>query len=283
MEKLLKEIINRAKKTKEVIVFPEGGDRRILNAVKIIERGRIAKTIVLKSGGLEERLKEGVDLLLKDRADGMITGATHSTLLTLKYAFHFIGTKKDVKKSSGAFLMLKGDKAFLFADCAAIASPTSEELAEIAKLSAETFEFLTGKKARVAMLSYSTKGSGNGESVDRVRKSVEITKKFGINVDGEMQADSALIKEVCEKKYKNCKFKEANVLIFPDLNSGNIGYKLVERLGNYKAIGPVMQGLKKPVNDLSRGCSVQDIVNLCAITVLQNQTFRRSLIKRKNF
>ena len=283
MEKLLKEIINRAKKTKKVIVFSEGDDRRILNAVKIIEKEKIAKTIVLKNGSLEERLKEGVDLLLKDKADGMITGATHSTLSTLKYAFHFIGTKKDVKKSSGAFLMLKGDKAFLFADCAAIVSPTSEELAEIAKLSAETFEFLTGKKARVAMLSYSTKGSGKGESVHRVRKSVEIAKKFGINVEGEMQADSALIKEVCEKKYKNCKFKEANVLVFPDLNSGNIGYKLVERLGNYKAIGPVMQGLKKPVNDLSRGCSVQDIVNLCAITVLQNQTFRKSLIKRKNF
>ena len=277
MEKLLKEIINRAKKTKEVIVFPEGDDRRILNAVKIIEKERIAKTIVLKKGNLDYRLKEGVDLLLKNKADGMITGATHSTLLTLKYAFHFIGTKKDVKKSSGAFLMLKEDKGFLFADCAAIISPTSEELAEIAKLSAETFEFLTGKKARVAMLSYSTKGSGKGESVDRVRRGVEIAKKFGISVDGEMQADSALIKDVFEKKYKNSKFKgEANVLIFPDLNSGNISYKLVERLGNYRAIGPVMQGLKKPVNDLSRGCSVQDIVNLCAITVLQN-SFKKSV------
>ncbi len=276
MEKLLKEIINRAKKTKKVIVFPEGDDKRILSAVKIIEKDRIAKTIVLKTGNLDERLKEGVDLLLKNKADGMITGATHSTLLTLKYAFHFIGTKKDVKKSSGAFLMLKDNKVFLFADCAAIVEPTSEELAEIAKLSAETFEFLTGKIARVAMLSYSTKGSGKGGSVDRIKKGVGIAKKLGINVEGEMQADSALIKEVFEKKYKDSKFKEANVLIFPDLNSGNIGYKLVERLGNYKAIGPVMQGLKKPVNDLSRGCSVQDIVNLCAITVLQNQTFRKN-------
>ena len=116
MEEIIKKLRNRAKKKSKIIVFPEGDDKRILNAVKIIEREKIAKTIVLKKGNIESRLKESINLLLQNKADGLITGATHSSLLTLKYAFHFIKTKKGVKKSSGAFLMLKGNNVFLFAD-----------------------------------------------------------------------------------------------------------------------------------------------------------------------
>lgn len=255
-------------KEKKILVFPEGTENRIVKASKIIERKRIAKTILLKEGNINERIKEGLTLVKDGKADGLITGASHPSLDTLKNAFKIIGTRKDVKKASGTFLIILKDKQFLFADCAAIPEPNSTELAEIAKLSKETFEMLTKEKARIAMLSYSTHGSGKGESVDKVRKAVKIAEKNNLEVYGEIQADAALIPEICKRKFPGCKDR-ANILIFPNLDAGNIGYKLVERLANAKAIGPILQGLKKPVNDLSRGCSVEDIINLAIITVLQ--------------
>jgi len=255
-------------KEKKTIVFPEGTESRIIKAAKIIERKRIAKIILLKTGNIDERIKEGMNLVKDGKADGLITGASHPSLDTLKNAFKIIGTRNDVKKASGVFLMILKNKIFLFADCAAIPEPNSNDLAEIAKLSKETFEMLTQEKARIAMLSYSTNGSGKGESVDKVRKAVKIAKKEELEVYGETQADAALIYEVCKRKFPGCKDR-ANVLIFPNLDAGNIGYKLVERLANAKAIGPIIQGLNKPINDLSRGCSVEDIVNLTITTVLQ--------------
>lgn len=225
---------------------------------------------------LKNELYFGTMMLYNNDADGLVCGASHTTADTIRAAFKIIKTKKDVKKVSGAMLMIKDEKVLLFADCAVIPNPSPEELAEIAMLSIKTFENLFNKKAKAGMLSYSTTGSGNGEDVDRVRKAVKIAKKFELNVVGEIQADAALIENICEIKCPqiNCREK-INVLVFPNLNSGNISYKLVERLGNVRAIGPILQGLKKPMNDLSRGCSVQDIVDLTAITVVQAQNIKK--------
>ncbi len=221
---------------------------------------------------LKNELYFGTMMLYNNDADGLVCGASHTTSDTIRAAFKIIKTKKDIKKVSGAMLMVKENKVLLFADCAVIPDPSSEELAEIAMLSIKTFENLFNKKAKAGMLSYSTIGSGKGGDVERVREAVKIAKKSGLNVVGEIQADAALIENVCERKCPeiNCREK-INVLVFPSLNAGNISYKLVERLGNVRAIGPILQGLKKPMNDLSRGCSVQDIVDLTAITVVQAQ------------
>jgi len=221
---------------------------------------------------LKNELYFGTMMLHYNDVNGLIGGASHSTADTIRAAFQIIKTRENVKRVSGAMLMAKDEKVLLFADCAVIPDPNSEELAEIAGLSIETFENLFNKKAKAGMLSYSTIGSGKGEDVEKVKKAVKIAKKSKLNVVGEIQADAALMEDVCEKKCPsiNCR-KKINVLVFPSLNSGNISYKLVERLGGLRAIGPILQGLKKPMNDLSRGCSVQDIVDLAAITVVQAQ------------
>ena len=225
---------------------------------------------------LKNELYFGTMMLHCNDADGLIGGAFHSTSETVRAAFQIIKTRKGINKVSGAMLMIKDEKVLLFADCAVIPNPSSDELAEIAMLSIETFENLFDKKAKAGMLSYSTFGSGKGENVEKVRNAVKIAKKSKLNVVGEIQADAALIEDVCERKCPqiNCREK-INVLVFPGLNSGNISYKLVERLGNVRAIGPILQGLKKPMNDLSRGCSFQDIVDLAAITVVQAQNIKK--------
>lgn len=267
---MIKKIREEAKKRNAVIVFPEGDDERVKKAVEIIEREKIARTIVLEEGSIEERVEKGMNLVKEGKADGLVTGASHPTKLTLLKAFKIIGKEENVKKVSGAFLVLK-EKPLLFADCAVNINPNSEELAEIALLSAKTFHLLTKDKARIAMLSFSTKGSAEHEFVEKVRKATEIVRKLDkdIEVEGEVQVDAALSSEVARLKSTELK-GEANILIFPDLQSGNIGYKILERLGNVGVIGPILQGLKKPVNDLSRGCRVEDIVNLAAITALQS-------------
>ena len=224
---------------------------------------------------LKDELYFGTMMLNEGHADGLINGALHPTLDVLKAAFNIIKPRKNIKKVSGAFFIVKKDMNLLFADCAVMPNPNSEELAEISLLSAETYKMLVGEKARVAMLSYSTMGDGNGIDIKRMREAVKIAKIKGVNVVGEIQADAALVGEIFKRKCPNIKFEgNRNVLIFPDLDAGNISYKLVERICNIKAIGPILQGLSKPLNDLSRGCSVQDIVDLTAITVLQAQNLR---------
>lgn len=221
---------------------------------------------------LRQKVYFGMMMLKHGKADALIYGASHPTSETLRPAFQIIKTQKGIKKVSGAFLMEKQDRVFLFADCAVIADPNEQELAETALLSAKSYESLTGNKAKIAMLSYSTNSSSRGPSSEKVRKAVKIAKKMGLNAEGEIQADAALLKEVCEKKFPGSRIMgDANVLIFPCLDAGNIGYKLVERLAKYKAIGPILQGLAMQVNDLSRGCSVDDIVDLAAITAVQSR------------
>ena len=159
----------------------------------------------------------------------------------------------------------------IISDCGVLPEPNKDELAQIAYDSVATFTSLGLKDPKVAFLSYSTKGSANGESITKVREAYELFKKSGITCDGELQFDAAMVKEVAERKCPNSPIKgDANILIYPDLNAGNISYKTIQYVGGLNAIGPILQGLKKPVNDLSRGCSVDDIVTITAITALQS-------------
>ena len=223
-------------------------------------------------------------LVKENMADGIVSGACHSTANTLRPALQIIKTKKDAKLVSTFFLMeipnceYKENGIYVFADCGLVQSPTSEELASIAIDSAKSFESLTGEKPYVAMLSHSTKGSAKHTDVDKVTTATKITQQSSseICIDGELQLDAAIVPSVAKLKAKDSKVAgKANVLIFPDLDAGNIGYKLVQRFAHADAYGPVTQGMAAPVNDLSRGCSVTDIVGTVAITAIQAENKER--------
>ncbi len=213
-------------------------------------------------------------------ADGVVSGACHSTANTLKPALQIIKTKPGTKLVSAFFLMEVpdcefGEKGtFVFGDCGLNQNPNPEELAAIAISSAESFKALVGVEPKVAMLSHSSKGSAKHADIDKVVEATRIVKEMDpeLNVDGELQTDAALVPEVGASKAPGSTVAgQANVLIFPDLDAGNIGYKLVQRLGKAEAYGPLCQGIAKPVNDLSRGCSSKDIVGVVAITAVQAQ------------
>ncbi len=218
-------------------------------------------------------------LLIKaGQADGMVGGAIAPTADTIRPALQYIKTKPGISIVSGAFVMIVPDKNYgdngvmVFADSAVNPDPTAQQLAEIAVVSAQTAKSIAGIEPRVAMLSFSTKGSAQHPLVDKVIEATKIAKEMApdLPIDGELQADAAIVPSVGERKAPGSNVAgKANVLIFPDLNSGNIAYKLVQRLAHAEAIGPVLQGLAAPINDLSRGCSVDDIVNLVAITANQ--------------
>jgi len=211
-------------------------------------------------------------------ADGEVAGARGTTADTIRPAFQILKTKPGCKIVSGAFLMLTPAKhlgeegVLVFADCAVNPNPNAEELAQIAISTAETARSIAGFEPHVGMLSFSTKGSAKHENVDKVTAALAMAKELApeLQIDGELQADAALIPSVGEKKAPGSKVAgHANVLIFPDLQAGNIGYKLVERFSGADAIGPILQGIAAPVNDLSRGCKVQDIVQMVVITANQ--------------
>ena len=219
------------------------------------------------------------NMLVKDGyADGIVSGACHSSADTLRPALQIIKTSKDTKVASAFFLMVVpnceygSNGVFVYSDCGMIQNPSSEELVEIGKESANTFRLLVEEEPNVAFLSHSTFGSSKCADVDKVVKAVEMARKEypDINLDGELQFDAAVVPLVAKSKAPNSSVAgKANVLIFPDLDAGNIGYKITERLAKAKAYGPVTQGLAKPVNDLSRGCNANDIVGVVAITALQ--------------
>ena len=222
-------------------------------------------------------------LMLKDEeseADGLVSGAAHSTSDTLRPALQILKTAPNTKLVSAFFVMVVPDceyganGTFIFGDSGLNENPDSEALSEIAISSSKSFRQLVQKEPKVAMLSYSTYGSAKSELTEKIVKATELTKQKDnkLIVDGELQLDAAIIPEVAAFKAPNSTLKgEANVLIFPDLNAGNIGYKLVQRLGKAEAYGPLCQGIAKPVNDLSRGCSYQDIAGVIAITAVQAQ------------
>ncbi|SFE08421.1 phosphotransacetylase [Lentibacillus persicus] len=213
----------------------------------------------------------GTMLVYMDYADGLVSGATHSTADTVRPALQIIKTKEGIKKTSGVFIMVRNEEKYVFADCAINMSPDSQDLAEIAVESANTAE-LFDVDPRVAMLSFSTKGSAKSEETDKVVDALELAKEKNpsLVIDGEFQFDAAFVPSVAEKKAPDAVIKgDANVFIFPSLEAGNIGYKIAQRLGEFEAVGPILQGLNKPVNDLSRGCSTEDVYNLALITARQ--------------
>ena len=213
----------------------------------------------------------GVMLVYLGLVDGMVSGAIHSTASTVRPALQIIKTQPGVKRTSGAFLMVRGDERYLFADCAININPDAEGLAEIAINSASTAKMF-GIEPKIAMLSYSTKGSGFGESVDKVVEATKIAHDLrpDLEIDGELQFDAAFVPETAALKAPGSTVAgQANVFIFPGIEAGNIGYKMAERLGGFAAVGPVLQGLNKPVNDLSRGCNADDVYKLTLITAAQ--------------
>lgn len=229
---------------------------------------------------LENPLYFGVALVKSKKANGMVAGAINSTADVLRASLQILGTKKDSKLVSAFFLMIVpqcdyGENGiFIFADSGLVQNPNAQELASIAIDSAKSFEALVGKKALVAMLSHSTKGSAKHSDVDKVIEATRIAKSEApeIALDGELQLDAAIVPSVGQSKAPDSPIAgNANVLVFPDLDAGNIGYKLVQRLAKAEAYGPITQGIGGAVNDLSRGCSSEDIVGVIAITALQAQ------------
>lgn len=219
-------------------------------------------------------------LLKTDRADGIVSGACHSSANTLRPSLQIIKTKPGTKLVSAFFLMIVpncvyGENGtFVFADCGLEQNPDPEKLAAIAGSSAESFQLLVQKEPVVAMLSHSTMGSASHADVDKVVEATRIAKSTypQYKIDGELQLDAAIVPEIAKTKAPDSEVAgHANVLVFPDLDAGNIGYKLVQRLGNAEAYGPLCQGIARPVNDLSRGCSKDDIVGVIAITAVQAQ------------
>jgi phosphate acetyltransferase len=224
---------------------------------------------------IEDPLYLGVLMIKNGDADGEVSGADHATGDVLRPAFHYVKTAPGISVVSGAFIMILPDKTFgedgilIFADGAVHPNPTDKELAEIAIATAHTARAIGGFEPKIAMLSFSTKGSASHELVDKVVSATKIAKEIApdLMIDGELQGDAALVEAIGQKKAPGSKIAgHANVLVFPDLNCGNIAYKLVQRLAHAEAIGPILQGMAAPINDLSRGCSVSDIVSMIAIT-----------------
>jgi phosphate acetyltransferase len=228
-------------------------------AAKLIENPLYLGTLMIKCGD----------------ADGEVAGAMNATGDVLKPAFQYVKTLPGISVVSGAFIMILKDKEFghdgmlIFADCAVHPNPTDRELAEIAIATARTTRAIAGFEPKIAMLSFSTKGSAHHEMCDKVISATKIAREMSpdLQIDGELQADAAIILSIGKSKAPGSAIAgNANVLIFPTLESGNIAYKLVQRLAHAEAVGPILQGMAAPINDLSRGCSVSDIVNMIAIT-----------------
>lgn len=268
-----------------------------LDGVEVLDPETSDKTQEYANGFYELRKNKGMTLEKADKivrdplyfgtmmvklghADGLVSGAIHTTGDLLRPGLQIIKTAPGISVVSSTFIMevpncQYGENGMLlFADCAVNPCPTAEELASIAISTAETAKTLCGMEPRVAMLSFSTMGSAQHELVDKVRRATELAKEMrpDLDIDGELQLDAAIVKKVADLKAPNSKVAgRANVLVFPDLQAGNIGYKLVQRFAGADAIGPVCQGFAKPINDLSRGCSADDIVNVVAITAIQAQ------------
>lgn len=213
----------------------------------------------------------GTMLVYMNQADGLVSGAVSSTGDTVRPALQIIKTKEGVNRTSGVFIMVRDDERYVFADCAINITPDSDALAEIAIESTKTAD-LFNIDPRVAMLSFSTKGSAKSPETEKVEEALKIAKEKDptMVIDGEFQFDAAFVPSVAEKKAPDSVLKgDANVFIFPSLEAGNIGYKIAERLGGFEAVGPILQGLNNPVNDLSRGCNADDVFKLAIITAAQ--------------
>jgi len=213
----------------------------------------------------------GTMLVYSNKAAGLVSGAAHSTADTVRPALQIIKTKEGVRKTSGVFVMVREDEKYVFADCAINIAPDAQDLAEIAVESAKTARMFD-IEPRVAMLSFSTKGSAKSPETEKVSAAVQEAKLRDplLVLDGEFQFDAAFVPSVAKKKAPDSVIQgDANVFVFPSLEAGNIGYKIAQRLGNFEAVGPILQGLNRPVNDLSRGCNEEDVYKLSLITAAQ--------------
>lgn len=213
----------------------------------------------------------GTMLVYMDKVDGLVSGAAHPTGDTVRPALQIIKTKPRVSRTAGAFIMQKGDERLLFADCAININPNAQELAEIAVEAANTAK-LFDIEPKVAMLSFSTKGSAKSEEVDKVVEATKIAHELApeLDLDGELQFDAAMVPTVAKAKAPESKVAgQAKVFVFPELEAGNIGYKIAQRLGGYEAIGPILQGMNKPISDLSRGANAEDVYKVSILTAAQ--------------
>ncbi|MCQ2250298.1 MAG: phosphate acetyltransferase [Bacteroidales bacterium] len=265
--------------SKATIVDPKTFDKKQKYA-EIMAEIRAAKGMTVEKAlkQLDSPYFLGTLMIKAGDADGLVAGAICSTADTIRPALQYIKTAPGIKTVSGAFIVVSPkteygqDGIFVFADCAVTIAPTAEQLADIAVISAKTGKALAGIDPKVAMLSFSTKGSAQHECVDKVVEATKLAQAAApeLDIDGELQLDAALVQKVADLKAPGSHVAgKANVLIFPSLEAGNIGYKLVQRLGGASAVGPILQGMAAPVNDLSRGCFVEDIIDMVAITALQ--------------
>ncbi|MFH1363591.1 MAG: phosphate acyltransferase [Candidatus Omnitrophota bacterium] len=310
MDKVIQRLRERAKVDPRVIVFPEADDERVVEAVKRIEEEGIAKPLLLTQDNLEpERQEEFANLFFERKqakgvtfeearelmenplyygtmltrygyADGFVAGAKFTTSSVIRSALSCLEVDKQAGIVSSCFIMAVpncsyGERGvFIYADCGVIPYPTSEQLANIAISCARFSRDVLEITPRVALLSFSTKGSAEGRWVDKIKEAVEIAKgkNSGFLIDGELQGDSALVESVAARKLGESQVAgKANVLIFPNLDAGNICYKLTQRLANARAIGPIVLGTLQPCSDLSRGCEVEDIIDCAAVTVIRAQ------------
>ncbi|RIN85480.1 phosphate acetyltransferase [Mammaliicoccus sciuri] len=258
------------------IINPETSELKADLVEKFVERRKGKATQEQAEELLNNVNYFGTMLVYTNQADGLVSGAAHSTADTVRPALQIIKTKPGVTKTSGIFFMTKGEEQYVFGDCAINPELNAQDLAEIAIESAKTAQAF-GMSPRVAMLSFSTKGSAKSPDTEKVSEAVSIAQENlketdlkDVVLDGEFQFDAAIVPEVAAKKAPNSEIQgDANVFIFPSLEAGNIGYKIAQRLGGFDAVGPVLQGLNAPVNDLSRGCSAEDVYSLSIITAAQ--------------
>ena len=258
------------------IIDPETSELKQELVTAFVERRKGKATEAQAQEMLKDVNYFGTMLVYTGKAEGLVSGAAHSTGDTVRPALQIIKTKPGVTKTSGIFFMIKGEEQYIFGDCAINPTLEAQDLAEIAVESAKSAQSF-GMSPRVAMLSFSTKGSAKSDDVEKVsnavalaQEKVETDQLKDVVIDGEFQFDAAIVPEVAKKKAPDAQIQgDANVFIFPSLEAGNIGYKIAQRLGGYDAIGPVLQGLNSPVNDLSRGCSIEDVYNLSIITAAQ--------------
>jgi phosphate acetyltransferase len=310
MQEIIAQLRERAKRAPKRFVFPEAEDGRVLEAVKYIDKEKIAYPYLLTAANIESERQEEFATLFYEynqrkginfnqakelmgnplyyaammvrcgEADGFVAGAIFTTSSVIRAALRCLEIDVNIKLLSSCFIIVVpdcsyGDKGvFVYADCAVIPNPTSEQLALIAISTANFAEEILGLYPRIAFLSFSTRGSASVKGINKIKEAVEVAKSKSSKylIDGELQADAAIIPEVAKRKLGDSKVAgKANVLIFPNLDAGNICYKLTQRLAKARAIGPIILGTEQPCSDLSRGCSVEDIIDSTAVTVIRAQ------------